>query len=52
MKGNMASTKELSIEIIKRIVKLIQENNPSCNMAKDFGCYQSQYSGDTSHKIS
>ena len=36
--------KELSIETIERIVKLIQEGKPKWGVVKDVGCFQSAVS--------
>ena len=44
VKGNMAPTKEMSIETMERIIKLLREGNPTRIVAKDIGCSQSAVS--------
>ncbi len=40
----MAPTRELSVETMERIIKLLQEGNPSRSVAKEVGCSQSAVS--------
>ena len=41
---NMAPTRELSVETMERIIKLLKEGNSTRSVVKDVGCFQSAVS--------